>query len=144
MAQPLTALTGKDTPFSWTQRCQEAFDSLKIALTAAPVLAYPGFSLEFILYTDALSHSLGAVLAQIQNGREVVIACSSRVLTVPERNYSITEKDVLAVDGIKQFTHYLQNNHFVICTDHAALKRLMPIKEPTGRLARWTLTIRQF
>ena len=88
---------------------------LKIALTAAPVLAYPDFSLEFILYTDASSHSLGAVLAQIQNGREVVIAYSSRVLTAPEKNYFITENEALAV---LWSTHYLQGNHFVICTDH--------------------------
>ena len=50
MAQPLTALTRKETPFEWSQQCQEAFDSLKIA----------DFSLEFILYTDASSHSLGS------------------------------------------------------------------------------------
>ena len=145
VAQPLTALTRKDTPFAWTQQCQEAFDRLKIALTTAPVFAYPDFNLEFILYTDASSHSLGAVLAQIQNGREVVIAYSSRVLTAPKKNYSITEKEALAVlNGIKQFMHYLQGNHFVICTDHAALKWLMSIKEPTGRLAPWALTIQQF
>ena len=69
MAQPLTALTQKDTPFSWTPQCQKAFDRLKIELTTAPVLAYPDFSPEkFILYTDASSHSLATVLAQIQNG----------------------------------------------------------------------------
>ena len=123
MVQPLTALTRKDTPFAWSQQCQEAFGSLKIALTTEPVLAYPDFSLEFILYTDSSSRSLGAVLAQIQNGCEVVIAHSSRVLTAPEKNYSITEKEAVAVlNGIKQFTHYLQGNHFVICTDYAALK----------------------
>ena len=48
------------------------------------------------------------------------------------------------LNWIKQFTHYLQGNHFVICTDHAALKWLMSIKETTGRLARWALTIQQF
>ena len=128
-AQPLTTLTRKETPFSWTQKCQEAFDSLKIALTTAPVSAYPDFSLEFILYTEASSHSLSAVLVQVQNGLEVVIAYSSRVLMAPEKNYSITEKEALAVlDGVKQFTHYLQGNHFVIYMDHAALEWLMSIK----------------
>ena len=128
-AQPLTTLTRKETPFSWTQKCQEAFDSLKIALTTAPVSAYPDFSLEFILYIEASSHSLSAVLVQVQHGREVVIAYSSRVLMAPEKNYSITEKEALVVlDGVKQFTHYLRGNHFVICTDHAALKWLMSIK----------------
>ena len=74
-----------------------------------------------------------------------MITYSSRVLTGPEKNYSIAEKEALAVlNGIKQFTHYLQGHHFVICTDHAALKWLMSIKEPTGRLARWALTIQQF
>ena len=58
VAQPLTALTRNNTPFAWSQQCQEAFDSLKIAFTTAPVLAYPDFSLGF-LYTEASSHSLG-------------------------------------------------------------------------------------
>ena len=145
VAQPLTALTRKDTPFAWSQQCQEAFDKLKIPLTTAPVLAYPDFSLEFILYTDASSHSLGAALAEIQNGCEVVDAYSSRVFMAPKINYSITEKEALVVlNRIKQFTHYSQGNHFVICMDHATLKWLMSIKEPTGRLARWALTIQQF
>ena len=65
---------------------------LKEKLISAPILIFLDFSLEFILHCDASTHSLGNVLAQIQNGSEVVIAHSSRVLSPSERNYSATER----------------------------------------------------
>ena len=37
-AKPLYKLIEKDTPWSWTQKEQHAFDSLKSTLTTAPVL----------------------------------------------------------------------------------------------------------
>lgn len=42
-----------DTPFLWTSECEEAFNSLKVKLTIAPVLGYPDYSLPFVLQTDA-------------------------------------------------------------------------------------------
>ena len=97
------------------------------------------------MHCDASTHGLGNALAQIQNGSEVVIAYSSRVLSPSERNDSATEREVLAVlEGIKVFQHYLYGNHFTVVTDHAALKWLMSIREPTGKLALWALTIQQF
>ena len=36
---PLVRLTMKDVPFNWNPDCQAAFDRLKAAFTAAPVLA---------------------------------------------------------------------------------------------------------
>ena len=41
-----------------------AFDKLKKVLTEAPILAYPDFSLPFILATDASDDALGMVLAR--------------------------------------------------------------------------------
>ena len=43
-------------------------------------MAYPDFTLEFTLATDASDHGLGYVLGQVQNGREVVIAYGGRKL----------------------------------------------------------------
>ena len=37
---PLTSLTHKDEPWSWTPRCQKAFDTLKQRFTSAPILAH--------------------------------------------------------------------------------------------------------
>ena len=60
IATPLHQLTHKDVAFAWTQDCKEAFDTLKLKLTTAPVLAYPRFDSDFILETDASILGLGA------------------------------------------------------------------------------------
>ena len=51
-------------PFEWTSAQQESFDKLKLALTSAPVLAYPNYEKPFLLETDASLKGLGAVLSQ--------------------------------------------------------------------------------
>lgn len=52
---------------------------------------------QLILDTDASAYAIGAVLSQVQNGREKVISCSSRALNKSERNYCITDKELLAL-----------------------------------------------
>ncbi len=77
VALPLTRLTEKTREFKWTNQCEEAFQTLKRALTSTPILAFPDLSKDanpFILNTDAIGHAIGAVLAQAdQDGRERVI-----------------------------------------------------------------------
>ena len=51
-----------------------AFENLKQALTNTPILAYPRNKDSFILDTDASNTSMGAVLSQIQDGKEKIIA----------------------------------------------------------------------
>ena len=85
IALPLTRLTRKNTPFEWTQECQEAFEHLKQQLVSEPILQFPDFEQHFVFYTDASDFGLGAVLAQrLQNGKETVIEYASRTLNSPE------------------------------------------------------------
>lgn len=75
----------------------------------------------------------------------MAIAYAGRDFNPAERNYSATEREALTViDGIKRFQSYLQNTKFTIHTDHNALKWLMSLEDPRGRLARWTMLIQQF
>ena len=53
ISKPLTALTGKHALYEWNQECQRAFELLKDSLIKSPVLAYPDFSLTYLLDTDA-------------------------------------------------------------------------------------------
>lgn len=145
IASPLTNLTRKQVQFHWSDDCQSAFDKLKRALISAPILAYPDFAKSFQLYVDASADGIGMALGQYQNETEVVIAYAGRDLSRAERNYSATEREALAViEGIKRFQPYLYGRKFTVYTDHNALRWLMGIKDPTGRLARWSLLIQQY
>ena len=70
--------------------------------------------------------------------RERVIAYARRALNNPERNYCITEKELLAVRlFIEYYRQYLLGRRFVVRTFHQALVWLFNSKEPRGKTARW-------
>ena len=78
---------------------QSALQTLKSALTNAPVLARPDFSLPFSIQCDASNYAIGAVLTQKQADGEHLICYISKVLRAAEKNYSTTEKEGLAYLG---------------------------------------------
>ncbi|GJT32996.1 putative reverse transcriptase domain-containing protein [Tanacetum coccineum] len=64
IAKPMTELTQKDKKFDWGEEQEEAFQLLKQKLCAAPILALPEGSEDFVVYCDASIKGLGAVLMQ--------------------------------------------------------------------------------
>ena len=96
VCNPLHVLTEKGRSFNWSEECQIAFNTLKSALISAPILAFLGNG-EFILDCDASNVALGAVLSQIQDGEERVIAYYSKCFARTERNYCTTRRELLAV-----------------------------------------------
>ena len=138
VAKPLTRLTEKNIPFVWGDDESAAFETLKSLLTSSPVMTYPNPTSTFILDTDASNVGIGAVLSQIVDGEERVVAYGSRILTKAERQYCITRRELLAVVFFtKYFRHYLTGRRFLLRTDHASLRWLKSFKEPQGQLARW-------
>ena len=139
-ASPLYSLLEKDVQFIWNNDCQDSFELLKSALSSSPVLIYPSLNKNFVLYTDASGVGVGAILEQDGN----VISYASRTLTKSERNYSVIERECLAlVYGTKQFRHYLLGRKFRIITDHKPLCWLSAQKME-GRLCRWALALQEF
>ena len=95
---------------------------MKDGLVFAPVLGYPDPKLQYILDTDASAVEVGAVLTQVQDGEERVMAYYSKTLAPPERNYCATRRELLAVvKAVKHFRPYLYGNKFKLRTDHASL-----------------------
>ena len=78
IAKPLTRLTSGDNPWVWNMEEQTAFQRLKDGLVSAPVLGYPDPTLPYLLDTDASAVGVGAVLSQVQEGKERVIAYYSK------------------------------------------------------------------
>ena len=116
---------------------------IHVQVTTLPVLAYPKFDKPFIVYTDASTIALGAILQQKdEDGIEHIITYASRTLYQHEKNYSITDLECLAVIwAIKHFHHYLHEQKFLIITDHSALTHLKNMANPVGRLGRWLMTL---
>ncbi|XP_078160175.1 uncharacterized protein LOC144555649 [Carex rostrata] len=94
IAKPLTDLLKKDA-FKWNNEAQKAFESLKIAMTQAPILTLPDFSQPFVVEKDASNIGIGAVL--LQNKRP--IAYLSKQLGPKNQLLSTYEK------GVPCFTH---------------------------------------
>jgi hypothetical protein len=144
IAEPLHQLLKKNKVFAWTDEAELAFNQLRDALLHAPILIRPDFRREFVIVTDASNVGLGAVLEQSKQdgGDRHAIAYWSRSLQKRERKYTVTERECLAVvDAIKHFRHYIYGSHFVVVTDHNALKWLQSARDLSDRLQRWALKL---
>jgi hypothetical protein len=60
----MSELLKKGVKFSWDQKCEDAFHTLRAHLTTTPVLAQPDVSKPFDIYCDASGIRLGCVLMQ--------------------------------------------------------------------------------
>ena len=145
LACPLTRLTSKDITFRWDDAAQAAFEALKEALCSAPILSFPLEDGYYVLDTDASDIGIGAVLQQVQNGEERVLAYASKKLNKQQRRYCVTRRELLAiVVFLREFRNHLLGREFTIRTDHGSLTWLLHFKEPQGQLARWLEYIFQF
>ena len=70
VAQPLHKLLTKANCLHWECKCQNAFNEFKHGLMSPPILAFPDFNQQFILYTDASDSAIGGVLSQNKDGME--------------------------------------------------------------------------
>lgn len=146
IARPLYALLKKDVKFNWGSDQQHAYDSLKLALTTTPTLAYPDYSKPFINDPDSSEFCIGAILGQKDElGRERPVEFYSRTLLPREINYSQTEKEALAIiESEEHFHPYIYGAKHFIRTDHQALQWLLTQKEPKGRIARWVARLQNY
>ncbi|KAK1603643.1 hypothetical protein QYE76_027316, partial [Lolium multiflorum] len=145
ISKPLTNLLQKDVPFVFDDDCKEAFETLKKALTTAPIVEPPDWNLPFEIMCDASDFAVGAVLGQRVNKKLNVIHYASKTLDAAQRNYATTEKELLAVVfACDKFRSYIVDSKVTIHTDHAAIRYLMQKKDAKPRLIRWVLLLQEF
>ena len=113
-------------------------DRLKTLLTTSPITAFPDFSQAFRLYTNPSTAGLGAILAQVRDGKERIICCTSRALNQAEKSYPATKLECLAIVwAVAKFRPYLMAMSFEVYTDHYALQWLKTMRTGSALLHRW-------
>lgn len=140
--RPLTDLLKKDKAFKWEDVEHDAFSTLKVLFTSAPVLAHPDPLRPFILETDASDYAISGVLSQYQvpSNRAHPVGFFSRKLTPPECNYDVHDKELLAI--VDSFAYWrpqlLGARHPVtVFTDHKNLVYWAISKKLNRRQIRW-------
>lgn len=101
--------------WTWTERQQDAFDSLKQCVTLPPVLRYNDVQKPVTLTSDASQHGLGG----LQNGS-------------PVARYAQIEKELLAVVfACFKLYEYIYGKPVIVETDHLPL--VLILKNPSTR-----------
>ncbi|RVW13079.1 Retrovirus-related Pol polyprotein from transposon opus [Vitis vinifera] len=122
-----------------------SFDQLKPFLTTTPIVRAPNWQLPFEVMCDASDFAIGAVLGQREDGKAYVIYYASKTLNKAQRNYTTTEKKLLAiVFALDKFRAYLVGSFIIVFTDHSALKYLLTKQDAKARLIRWILLLQEF
>ena len=147
IARPLNDLLRHDRIFEWTSAHQDAFDTLKTALTTQPVLKAPQRNLPFYLEMDSSGFAISGILMQKHDNRFHPVGFYSCSLSPVEHNYPTLDQELLAI--IKSLTHW---RHFsegaehtvIIRSDNSALSYFMMNHNLSRRQARWSAYLSRF
>ncbi|GJS30380.1 putative nucleotidyltransferase, ribonuclease H [Tanacetum coccineum] len=126
-------------------KCIQAFDTLKRELTQAPIMIKPDWSLPFEIMCDASDYAVGAVLGQRIDKHFKPIHYASKTINEAQKNYTTTEKELLAVVfAFDKFRQYLVLSKTIVFTDHSALRYVFTKQDAKPCLIWWILLLQEF
>ena len=145
ISRPLCRLLEKDAKFNFDESCKAAFDEIKFRLVIAPIMTTPDWNKVFEIMCDASDYAMIAVLGQRTEKMFKAIYYASKTFNEAQKNYSTTEKEMLAmVFSYEKFRPYILGSRVIILTDHAAIRYLMAKKDAKPRLIIWALLLQEF
>ena len=142
---PLTRLLKKEQPWSWGSEEQTALESLVDSIQKNPKLGFFDPKKRVEVYTDASDFAVGGWIGQPEeDGRLCPVVFWSRKLKKAELNYSVTEKELLAIVALAEAHRpYFTAQEVVLRTDHRPLIWLQSQPVLSGRQARWITRLQE-
>ncbi|QRW22888.1 Retrotransposable element Tf2 protein [Rhizoctonia solani] len=148
VARPLHNLTKKETPWSWGNPEEAAFQELKLCVTQSPVLVHSNPDLPYYLETDASGVAMGAILSQRgEDNRLHPIAYMSKSFSGAKANYDTHNKELLAIiKALEEWRIFLEatDRPIQVFTDHRNLEYWRHAQTFNQRHARWRIFLSDF
>ena len=147
LAASLTNLTKKSEGIQKRDvKCDEAFESLKKAITSAPIIVSPDWETPFRGHIYASSAAVGITLTQLDDsGKDRVIAFFSKKLSSEEQNYTTNDRELLGlIHFLQRFRCYLEGWSSEIFADNEVLRNFFTKPKLSRRDARSLETLSNF
>ena len=145
---PLTRLTHKGVPCSFSNDCQKSFLHLKEIFTSAPVLVHWIPDTLITVKTDAFNYAVTTILSITCSENEIhPVAFHSHTLSRAELNYNTYDKELLAIsEAFSNWCHYLEGSAqpIDVIMDHKNLEYFSTTKLLTCHQACWAEFLCQF
>lgn len=125
---PLRQLLHKNSTWSWSETCQDAFDTFRNSLTSNSSLSYFNPSKETTVYTDASLVGILAIIVQNTPNKQdhKLISYTSRTLPETEQGHSQIERECLAILYSSEHNKlYLYGHKFKLLNDHKPIVNLL-------------------
>ncbi|MBW0512484.1 hypothetical protein O181_052199 [Austropuccinia psidii MF-1] len=127
----------------------KASESLRPALTTAPLLLMPDFKPPFKLYIDASGDGLGTALNQVQiiNDKPVEgpIYFISRKIKQAEARYGASQMECLClIWALEKLNYFLEGCVFEVITDCTAVKSILNMRKSNRHMLRWQIAIQEY
>ena len=143
-------LLRKNQQFSWSDRHQAAFETVKkSSLLEATALAAPNAEGRYVLDTDASAVAIAGIMHQEQKhkGKTILrpIVYGSKSLTKSQLNYGAPKLEMYAVFYfIEKFHSYLAGREFTLRVDNQALSWLKTYSMDQALIGQWIARLEQY
>jgi len=118
---------------------------LKENFDTATIIRGQNWDLPFHIHADSYEKYIAAYLGQIDEKFPYTIYFINKNLSKFELNYTVTEKELLAVvHSLNKFRHYTTSYQIVVHTDHVAIRYLMNKPDVNAKIIIWLILLQQF
>ena len=144
---PITSFLKKNTPFTWSSKCQQALDYLREIFCSKLLLQFPHPNKPYILYTEASNNAYSSIVCQPINSDQDIgpVVSFSGTFTAQNKSWCMTEKEAYAVlKSVWCFDDYLQGMKCTLCCNHKPLEPFLSRGMKIPIMDRWVMLLQAY
>ncbi|XP_073309970.1 uncharacterized protein [Primulina huaijiensis] len=130
--------------FGWDEKCEQAFQDLKIHLVELPMLVKPEPGEKLFVYLSTTEYAVSLVLIKEEGSDQKPVYYVSHALRGPELQYSEVEKIALALVVIARKLRPYFLSHQIIVLTNSPLGRIMTHSEVAGLMIKWAVELGEY